>query len=54
MWALYPDGREFIKIGVQPHVHAQLSIDDRKNGHDSVFSKGIETLREKINSKGNK
>ena len=48
-WCLYPDGREFINIGVQPHIYAQLSIEDIKNGYDSVFKKGIDTLREKIN-----
>jgi hypothetical protein len=47
-WHSYPDGREYVNIGVQPHIFAELSIDDIKNEHDSVFRKGIEALREKI------
>jgi len=47
-WHSYPDGKEYVNIGVQPHVHSELSLDDIKNKHDSVFEKGIEILREKI------
>jgi hypothetical protein len=53
-WHSYPDGREYINTGVQPHIRAELSIDDVKNGNDSVFKKGIDALREKINLKTGK
>ena len=42
---LYPDGREFINIGVKPHVPCELTIDDYKNGVDSVMDKGLEIVR---------
>ena len=48
-WNLYPNGKEFINIGVQPDIYAELSIDDLKNGCDSVFAKGIDFLRGQIN-----
>jgi len=48
-WNLYPNGKEFINIGVQPDIHVELSIDDLKNGYDSVFAKGIDFLRGQIN-----
>ena len=41
----YPDGREFINIGVQPHVKCELSLEDYKNGVDSVMDKGFEEIR---------
>jgi C-terminal processing protease CtpA/Prc len=52
-WCLYPNGKEFINIGVIPHIYADLSINDYKNNIDSVFDKGIEVLRSKINSNVN-
>lgn len=48
MWCTYPDGREFINIGVKPHVYAQMSLDDYKKGYDRVFDKGLQVLRGKI------
>ncbi|MDR0443540.1 MAG: hypothetical protein LBH44_09055 [Treponema sp.] len=48
-WSLYPNGKEFINIGVQPDIYAVPSIDDYKNNYDRVFRKGIDVLREKIN-----
>lgn len=47
-WSKYPDEREFINIGVKPHIEASLSVDDLKNGIDSVFVKGLEVMREKL------
>jgi C-terminal processing protease CtpA/Prc len=46
----YPDGRQFIDIGVQPHVKCELTLDDYKNGVDSVMNKGLEEVRKLINS----
>ncbi len=42
---LYPDGREFVGKGIKPHIESYLSLDDYKNGRDSVMDKGLETLR---------
>ena len=47
-WCLYPDGRDFINTGVQPHVCAGLSVEDYKNNFYSVFATGMKTLREQI------
>ena len=47
-WCLYPNGKEFINVGVVPHVYANLSINDMENGFDSVFEKGMSVLREQI------
>lgn len=41
----YPDGRDFINKGVQPHFYAKRSIADWENGYDSVFDQGIKVLR---------
>ena len=47
-WCLYPDGREFINVGVQPHVYAALTVEDYRNDFDSVFTTGMAVLREQI------
>jgi hypothetical protein len=47
-WCTYPNGKEFINIGVLPHVKAELSLDDLKNGYDSVMDEGIEILRKNL------
>ena len=47
-WCTYPDGKEFINIGVTPHEKAELSLDDLRNGYDSVLDKGFEILRKKL------
>lgn len=44
----YPDGREFINLGVQPHHIADLTISDFRNGYDSVLDKGIRVLKSMI------
>ena len=44
----YPDGRQFIDIGVQPHIKCELTLDDYKNGIDSVMNKGLEEIRKLI------
>jgi C-terminal processing protease CtpA/Prc len=45
---IYPDGREFINIGVRPHIPFEMTLDDYKNGIDSVMGKGLEVIREQI------
>ena len=47
-WCLYPDGRDFINVGVQPHVYAGLTLEDCKNNSDGVFATGMEVLRGQI------
>ena len=44
----YPDGRQFIDIGVQPHIKCEITLDDYKNGVDSVMNKGLEEMRKLI------
>ena len=42
------DGREFINIGVLPHIYFEPSIDDLRSNIDTHMSKGLEVLRAKI------
>lgn len=44
----YPDGKEFINIGVKPHIYEATSIEDYKNGVDNVLNKGLLELRKTI------
>jgi C-terminal processing protease CtpA/Prc len=48
MHCTYPDGREFINIGVKPHIPCEMTLNDYKNGVDSVMNKGLEELRKQI------
>lgn len=46
----YPDGREFMGIGIQPHVAVRPTIDDIRNGRDPVLAAAlahIQSLRGK-------
>jgi C-terminal processing protease CtpA/Prc len=45
MHCTYPDGREFINIGVKPHIPCEMTLNDYKNGVDSVLNKGLEVIR---------
>ena len=45
---IYPDGREFINVGVKPHILFEMALDDYKNGIDSVMNKGLEEVRNLI------
>ena len=49
-WVTYPDGREFINIGIQPHIQIENSIEDLKNGVDAVMNKGLEEVRRQIDN----
>lgn len=46
----YPNGKEFINIGIEPHIHADLTLDDLLNGRDGVLDKGLDALRSLLNS----
>ncbi|MCL2188528.1 MAG: S41 family peptidase [Defluviitaleaceae bacterium] len=45
------DGREFINIGVQPHVFFEPSIEDLISGRDTHMAKGLSVLRENVHRK---
>ncbi|MCL2065220.1 MAG: S41 family peptidase, partial [Candidatus Cloacimonetes bacterium] len=51
LWSTYPDGREFINIGVQPHIQIKNTLEDLKNGVDAVMNKGLEEVRRQIEEK---
>lgn len=44
----YPNGKEFIGTGIEPHVKIDNNINDLMNGTDRVFEYGLKYLREKI------
>lgn len=46
----YSNDKEFINIGIQPHIYLDLSQEDLINGCDSVLNKGLEVIRTKINN----
>ena len=41
----YPDGREFVGIGVIPDVEVRPTVEDIISGRDPVLEKGIEVLK---------
>lgn len=47
-WCTYPDGNEFINIGVIPQVSTAPSIEDLRNGYDNVLDEGIKILRKNL------
>jgi carboxyl-terminal processing protease len=47
-WCTYPDGKDFINVGVVPQVNLEPSLDDLRNRYDRVLDKGIAILRDKI------
>lgn len=42
------DGREFINIGVLPHVHFEPTLEDWKTGKDTHMAKGLEVIRDMV------
>lgn len=47
-WDSYPDGREFVGVGVIPDVEIHPTPQDIADGRDVVLEKGIEVLKELI------
>ncbi len=47
-WDTYPDGREFVGVGIIPDVEVHPSPADIAAGRDVVLEKGLEVLRSKI------
>lgn len=41
----YPDGREFVGVGVQPHVRALDTVESLRAGRDVVLEAAVEVLR---------
>jgi C-terminal processing protease CtpA/Prc len=48
---MFPDGRRFQNIGIQPDVRVEPTILGVANGKDEVLEKGIEVLSSKLASK---
>ncbi len=44
----YPDGKEFVGIGIQPHVRAHLTVADFRAGRDTVLEVGLAELRKSL------
>jgi C-terminal processing protease CtpA/Prc len=44
----YPDGRDFVGVGVQPDVRVEATVEDFIQNRDRVLEKGIEVLKKKI------
>jgi carboxyl-terminal processing protease len=42
---LFPDGREFVGIGISPDVPVHLTQQDLLQGTDPVLNKGIDVIR---------
>lgn len=45
---IYPDGREFVRYGVKPHMEVKTTVGDFINNNDPVIKKAIEYLTSKI------
>jgi C-terminal processing protease CtpA/Prc len=43
--ATYPDGREYMEMGIQPDVVVRATLDDILAGKDRVLEKGLEVIR---------
>lgn len=47
-WDTYPDGREFVGVGIIPDVEVHPTPKDIAAGRDVVLEKGIEVLKSKL------
>jgi carboxyl-terminal processing protease len=43
----YPDGRDFIGIGIKPNIYVKKNVDDYKNGIDTELKTAINQLNKK-------
>jgi C-terminal processing protease CtpA/Prc len=41
----FPDGAEFVGVGIKPDVEVHTTIEDLKNGRDPVLEKALERIR---------
>jgi len=44
LWSTYPDGREFVGVGIKPHVPAHPTVAGIWAGRDEVLEKALEVL----------
>ena len=49
----FPDGKEFIGYGIQPHVEVNPGVKDFVKNNDVILKKGLEVLKEKIKKSNN-
>ena len=42
---LYPDGRQFAGVGIQPQILVRTTVADFRAGRDTVLEKALEYLR---------
>ena len=47
-WDRFPDGAEFVGVGIQPDVGAERTIDDVARGIDPVLDLAVATLRDDL------
>ena len=45
----YPNGRQFVGIGIEPEIYVENTIDDFLNGNDAILGEGIETVKKLMN-----
>jgi hypothetical protein len=50
-WDRFPDGTEFVGVGVQPDIKAEPTRKDIIEGRDAILEKGIEVLKKMIKQK---
>ena len=43
-WDRFPDGSDFVGVGVQPDIHIERTIEDVAQGRDPVLEAAIESL----------
>jgi C-terminal processing protease CtpA/Prc len=48
----FPDGRDFVGVGIVPQVEVAPSIDDVRSGRDPVLDRGLAVLREALRAGG--
>jgi C-terminal processing protease CtpA/Prc len=41
----YPDGREFVGVGIIPDVEVERTPEDIMSGNDVILKKGIEVMK---------
>jgi carboxyl-terminal processing protease len=44
----YPDGRDFVGIGVQPEIRVEPTVDDVRAGRDVVLQRAVAALRQQL------
>ena len=44
---LFPDGREFVRVGISPNIFVQYTLADYLTGNDPVLQKALDLLQSK-------